>query len=166
MWMVAWRNPRYPRNSLESYKYEPSYRQLSVDEERATVRVRPNATIVISDTKETSSTPWQEHTFTLIHKNDLWLIRSVVSHDEMRDVYPPGQGTDFQKIADSLYEDEEKALIKQEAEFEELMKKDPGLQQEILRRQMERHIQRAYMVTVIKEIYLKVLPGLALCVPH
>jgi hypothetical protein len=128
MWMVAWRNPRYPRQSLDSYKYEPSYRQLSVDEDRATVRVRPNATIVMSDTKRTSSTPWQEHTFTLIHKNDLWLIRSVVSHDEMRDIYPPGQGTDFQKIADSLYEDEEKALIKQEAEFNESMK-DPKAQQ-------------------------------------
>jgi len=165
LWMVAWRNPRYPRQSIDSYKYEPSYRQLSIDEDRATARVRPNATIVVSDTKETTSTPWQEHTFTLIHKNDLWLIRSVVSHDEMRDVYPPGQGTDFQKIAEHLYENEEKALIKDEAEFIELLKKDPSLQQHFLSRKYETICDKQ-LVMVVKGIYLRVFSGLAFGVPY
>jgi hypothetical protein len=129
--LTAWRNPKRPRISIDSYKYEPSYRQLSVNKDKATARIRPNAVIVVSDTKAVDSTPWQEHTFTLIYKNGLWLIRSLVTADEMHNAYP--HGSDFQKIADCLYEKEEESQIEGEAELAILLKKDPRLQQEILR---------------------------------
>jgi hypothetical protein len=128
--LTAWRNPKRRRLSIDSYKYEPSYRQLSVNKDKATARIRPNAVIVLSDTKAVDGTPWQEHTFTLIHKNGLWLIRSLVTADEMHNAYP--HGSDFQKIADCLYEKEEKSQIEGEAELAILLKKDPRLQQRFL----------------------------------
>jgi hypothetical protein len=49
----------------------------------------------------------------------------------MHNAYP--HGSDFQKIADCLYEKEEESQIEGEAELAILLKKDPRLQQEILR---------------------------------
>jgi hypothetical protein len=161
--LVAWREFNTPPNSLESYKYEPKYSLLSVDKDKAKVRMNPYGTIVHTDKSSDGTTPWQEHTFTLVHKNDLWLIRSVLSSDEMRDVYP--HGTNFNKALKSEREYFQKEQIKEEAEFAILMK-DPRMQQHILRKKIRSHIQRAYIVTVVKEIYLRVFPGLALCVPH
>ncbi len=92
-WIIAWRE-RTPPDSIESYKYEPKYSQLSIDKNKANVRVSPKAQVVSSALGGmTLNASLTEHTFTLIRKGGQWLVNGIVCSDEMRKVYPPG--TDF-----------------------------------------------------------------------
>jgi hypothetical protein len=129
-WLTIWRECNTPPNSIDSYKYEPKYFQLSVDKNKARVRVNPLTLIVHSNSKGiTDNGPFTEHVFTMIHKNDLWLIRSVVSTDEMRARYP--HGTDFDEALKKERKVFKEWQDKQDDEEAELMK-DPKSQRLLL----------------------------------
>ena len=95
--LVGWREFNTPPHSIESYKYEPIYYELSVDKNRARVRVFPRTTVVSSYPKgRPEAGSFAEHVFTLILKGGQWLIDGVVCKDEVRPNYP--HGTDFNDV--------------------------------------------------------------------
>jgi hypothetical protein len=122
--LTGWRSSN---NSLESYQYQPKYYQLSVDDDIATVRVNPDALITHNDPKGVvTSSPWTEHVFTLVLKDNLWIIKSVVCSDPTHNLHP--HGSDFNKLARDLRENIQKEQIKEEAEIAILMR-DPRIQE-------------------------------------
>ncbi len=132
-WIIAFRE-RTPPDSIESYKYEPKYSRLSVDNDKAEVRVYPKTLVVSSNPKGlTLDGSFTEHTFSLIYRGGLWLIRGVVCTDEQRRIYP--HGTDFDEAIKKARKDNQEWEKKQAEEEAELMK-DPELQRRLLRRKM------------------------------
>lgn len=142
--LVAWREFNTPSHSIESYKYEPIYNQLSADKHKARIIVYPKASVVRSYPKGiTEQGSFAEHAFTMIQQGNRWLIRGVVGGDEMRAVYH--HGTNFNEVLKK----ERKAFQewpKKQAEEEAELLKDPDVQKEILHRKMQREMRKRRVV--------------------
>ena len=125
--LTSW---KHYNNALESYKYEPKFYELSVDNNMAHVKVAPEARVKHRDPKIIDSgTPWSAHVFSLVKNNNLWFIRSVTCDDSTHNLHP--HGSDFNRIARELIKratQEEKKQILRMAK----MKEDPRLKPRVL----------------------------------
>jgi len=132
--LTAWRDD--PITALKSYKYEPKFYQLSITNSEARAKIHPIAILIHKNRKvPDGNTPWTDHDFILVHKNNLWLIKRVTCDDPLHNIYP--HGSDFNRIAMEVRKCNQEVEKQQEAEEAKLMK-DPRAKQELIRRKNSR----------------------------
>jgi hypothetical protein len=118
---------KYGNNLLLSYEYQPKFYDLKVNDQEATVVMRPKAGIVHRKMPQrVHNGPWTDYVFSLELTGGQWLIRKVLCNDENHEIYP--HGTDFGQLAADLPDrlKEYNARVAQaEVEHRERMQKDP-----------------------------------------
>lgn len=108
---------------LERYEYASVYEQIDVQDNLATVVVRPRAYGVSRGSPDrTDQINMEPHHLVLVRRDNGWLIQRDEWEDEMTPVLPCG--TDFDKLTRELPERVKPFLDEDKARSEEL-RKDP-----------------------------------------
>jgi len=108
---------------LKSYEYAPTYEQVDIQGDFATVVVRPRAYVVCRASPERMDEFGKEpHRLVLVRRDNRWLIQREEYSDEQTPLLP--YGTDFDKLTRELPERVKKFLEEDKARSEEL-RKDP-----------------------------------------
>ncbi len=124
-------------NLLIVYEYTPKFYDLKTDGKKATVAMRPKASIFrrISPDREDNG-PWTVYTISLELLSGHWLIRSIQCDDELHESCP--HGTDFEQLASALPDEWRKWDAKVESAHQGRMQNDPRYREFIEKRRKAR----------------------------
>lgn len=114
---------KYTNDKLTDYSFNVDVIDSTVNDNKATVEAKVDINNYYSYMDGQIETNNSSHIFTLVKRDNQWLIANDEYLDEFKDAY--GYGTDFEELVQNIASEEQK-FIKEQAELEKKLK-DKGI---------------------------------------